>query len=53
MLSHIVRVDELDANIRAGRYAALCGAVVLPASLTVAPTGRCGLCDNEWRGTFR
>jgi len=42
--AHLVTDDASTAGRRSGRYKALCGAVVLAASLTTPDRGRCAVC---------
>lgn len=43
-IAHEVAEDELVAGSADGTYRALCGAVVLPASMTVTAQARCACC---------
>ena len=49
-LDHFVTDDEMGSNIGTGRYTTVCGAVILPASLTEPPTGLCQDCQRQWWG---
>lgn len=45
LMAHLLTPDALDAGRRpTGRYVALCGVDVLPASLTAPPQGHCRSC---------
>lgn len=39
--AHLVTDEAMTAGLRSGRYPTVCGAQVLPASLTVPASGRC------------
>ena len=45
--AHLVTDDAMVAGRPAGRYAAVCGTKVVPASLTVLESSYCRTC---WRG---
>lgn len=47
-MTHLVTDEAMAAGRRAGCYAAVCGAHVLAASLTVPDTSRCQDC-RTWR----
>ena len=49
-LDHFVTDNEMDSNIGSGRYTTVCGAVILPASLTQPSTGLCQDCQRQWWG---
>lgn len=46
--AHLVTEDAMLTGRQAGRYASVCGAEVLPASLTTAERGYCRSCA-QWR----
>ncbi|MDQ3153273.1 MAG: hypothetical protein M3R63_16680, partial [Actinomycetota bacterium] len=45
--SHLVTDDASTAGRRSGRYEALCGAIVLAASLTTPDRDRCDVCTHR------
>ena len=45
--AHLVTDDASAAGRRSGRYKALCGAIVLAASLTIPDRGRCDACTQR------
>jgi hypothetical protein len=44
---HWITTDALGMGPLTGYYAPMCGATVLPASLTVAPGRWCSRCQNS------
>ena len=48
--AHLVAEDAILAGRRAGRYRAVCGSVVLAASLTAEEHGHCKKCARWWQG---
>lgn len=49
-ITHLVREDALRTGRHAGRFAAACGAEVLPASLSEPDRGHCGACYRKAAG---
>jgi hypothetical protein len=45
--AHLVTDEASTAGRRSGRYKALCGAIVLAASLTTPDRGRCDVCTHR------
>lgn len=46
-IAHLVTDDAMAAGRPAGRYVAVCGTEVLPASLTVPESRRCPACTER------
>jgi hypothetical protein len=46
--AHLVTDDGMTTGLRAGIYPTVCGARVLPASLTAPASRCCGLCARRW-----
>ena len=46
-VAHLVKIETVQRHRRAGRYPALCGRLVIPASLTTEPKRECEHCHHE------